>query len=117
MSRRGSSDGSSCVREDGWQVSSSTGGVLGGLVGGVKYDLELGDCALQLPPREENLAPADSETEMWRYGRVPFKLLTVTLRSPAGCLHRFTTDSRPARKSLDWLLIFGYSMPHVIPVC
>ncbi len=34
---------------------SSTGGLSGGLVGGMKHGLELGDCALRLPPMEENL--------------------------------------------------------------
>ncbi len=54
--RRSGSDSDSCVCEDGPQVSSSTGGLSGGLVGGMKYGLELGDCALGLPPREENLS-------------------------------------------------------------
>jgi hypothetical protein len=53
--RRGSTDGYSCVREDRQQVSSSAGGQSGGLVGGMKHGLELGECVLLLPPREANL--------------------------------------------------------------
>jgi hypothetical protein len=52
---RGSSDGESCVREDRRQLSSSIGDLSGGLVSGMKHGLELGDCALRLPQREENL--------------------------------------------------------------
>ncbi len=37
-------------------MSSSTGGLSSGLVGGMKHGLELGDCALRLPLREENLS-------------------------------------------------------------
>ncbi len=36
-------------------MSSSTGGLLGGLVGGMKHGLELGECALRLPPRGKPL--------------------------------------------------------------
>jgi hypothetical protein len=54
--RRGSSDGDSCVREGRRQVSSSTSGLSGGLVGGMNHGLELGECAPRLPPREENLS-------------------------------------------------------------
>ena len=69
--RRGSSDGDSCVREGRQQVSSSTGGLSGGLVGGMKHGLELGDCALRLPPREENLSrgkPLGFDDGHGRYG-------------------------------------------------
>ena len=54
--RRGGSDGNSCVCEDRQQVSRSTGGLSGGLVGDMKHGLELGGCALRLPPRGENLS-------------------------------------------------------------
>jgi hypothetical protein len=54
------SDGDSCVCEDREQVSSSTGGLSGGLVGGMKHGFELGDDALLLPPREENLSRGNS---------------------------------------------------------
>ena len=54
--RRGGSDGDSCVCEDRWQVSNSTGGLSGELVGGMKHGLELGGCVLRLPPRGENLS-------------------------------------------------------------
>jgi hypothetical protein len=52
----GDTDGDSCVREDRQQVSSSTGKLSGGLVGGMKHGLELGECVLRLPPREANLS-------------------------------------------------------------
>ena len=51
--RRSSSDGDSCVREGRQEISSSTDGLSGRLVGGMKHGLELGDCALRLPPRGE----------------------------------------------------------------
>ncbi len=53
---RGSSNSNSCVREDRQQVSSFTDGLLGGLVGGMKHGLELGECVLLLFPREANLS-------------------------------------------------------------
>jgi hypothetical protein len=52
LCRRGSTDGDSCVSEDRPQVSSSTGGQSGGLVGGMTHGLELGECVLRLPPRD-----------------------------------------------------------------
>jgi hypothetical protein len=71
MCRRCSSDGSSCVCDDDRrQVSSSTCGLSCWLVSGMTYDLELGDCALLLPPRrktsrEETLG---FDYGLWRYG-------------------------------------------------
>jgi hypothetical protein len=56
MPHRGGSDGVSCARCDRRQVSSSAGELSGRSVDDMKYGLGLGGCALQPPPREENLS-------------------------------------------------------------
>jgi hypothetical protein len=53
---RGGSDGVSCAHGDRLQVSSSAGEPSDRSVVDMKYGLGLGECALQSPPREENLA-------------------------------------------------------------
>ncbi len=63
--RRGSTNGDSCVREDRQQVSSSNGGLSDGLVDGMKHGLDLGECSLRLPAREEHLSRGNPGVCQW----------------------------------------------------